>query len=368
MPSVSSEDLSEQIENNSPSRVAVSRSTIDDMLHILMHVHLLEHFACGELVTPEVLSIVRAASTDSFGHDLLHTMELEVHVGSPLTLAQLGRFTHIRHLCLDYSSEVPAPSEGGDLAVLAGWKMPLLESLEWIAEPYRDGIIGKWLRFLARGEFPASQSVFWGLYPMEPDDAAHAAAFFQAHPNIEQLRMTTERYGTEDLIPYIAVRRLYLSESDEDAYAGLGPLIHPAVSQLVLETSPEEHKDLDALLKAIEDAPPAGLRTIILRFRGDPEYQFFSWVDPDLESPEKQTQTRLFRADMIPHVQKLHDMYINLVDELGCSIVGQQVVTFQDIKHMVDWQCVGLNSCVRNAVIPTTDLDPTSSPHIFILS
>jgi hypothetical protein len=327
-----------EAENIDRSPVAISRSVIDDLLSVLTHVRLLEDFHCRELVTPEALCAVRMASTDSFGHDLLHTMNIELHVGSPLTLEQLGRFTHIRHLSLDYTSELPAPGHS-DMASLPGWHMPLLESLKWSAYVYDDGVIGDWLCFLGRSKLPALRNVHWALFPMDSDDAAHAAAFFRNHPNIEQLRMDTARYGTQDVIPYIAVRRLYLRESNDEVYADLGPAIHPAVSQLVLETSPEDHEDLDALLEAVQDAPPPGLRTIILLFRGYPSREPFSWVDdPDHPLlPEEQTQTYLFRADMIPHVHHLRIIGIDLADELGRSIIGQQVVSRNDVNHIAQW-------------------------------
>jgi hypothetical protein len=297
------------------SEEVTSRRVAGYLTNVLTHVCTLKELVCYELVTPELLAAARAASADGRGYGLL-----------PGALAQLARFGSLRHLTLQWVSELRARDSGALLDGVPAWDMPALLTLAWSEEPHEDDTPARWLAFLARCTFPALRTVHFALYPLSPDAAAAAAAFFQAHPHIARFSMDVERYGTRTIVPQAAVPRLHLCGSDDEYYAGLAAAIHPAVRELVLDTSPSYHEsDLDRFLDALKDARSAGLKTVMIRFH-DPRVQPFRWVeDPNVAmQASERAHVSSFRSSMLHHVQVFTALGINLVDELGLNLLGQK--------------------------------------------
>jgi hypothetical protein len=310
----------------------VSRRVAGNLASVLTHVCALEELICFELVTPELLAVMRTASMGPHGHDLLREMDIELHVGGPRALAQLARFKNLCYLNLHYESEMSVPDPGA-LDGVPSWDMPALRTFVWSADTLDDGAPARWFAFLARCAFPALRAVHWTLYSLYPEDAASAAAFFRAHSHVTRFSMDAERHGIVDIVPHVAVPRLHICGYDLDVYAQLAGLVHPAVRELVLDTSPWAYSRLVDFLDVLEGARPAGLKTVMICFHNHPRLQRFQWVeDPTvaMQSTE-QAYVNSFKSDMLHRVQVFKALGIDLADELGSNLLGERCMDLADV-------------------------------------
>jgi hypothetical protein len=322
------------------------RSTISTIQNLLSYMRRLDSVYMAQMATVDLFDAIYAASPGSdIASSLLTSLNVHLHVGDPAMLLCVDRFKNLQELSIS-CEELDSPVFDVQPPEAEPWSLPHLTSLDIFLRGMMGEDVTLFMGFLARCSLPALRIFDFFLEEMSPACADSVGTFLLKNRHVERVAMDTEVIndfarmdGEEDhsmewLLKHITVRSLVLRLGE-----GLAPdlvaEIQPQVQELCFRIYPQQGAELFPFLRRIAGRPPAGLRTIRIKFQPtvSGEHRFW-WAKP---SPGEDRQVdAVFVGDLLRVALSLQTKGIFVIDEAGMSVDGKVTLPTSD-KEFDSW-------------------------------